>query len=128
MAAVSLKQINPERLYTVKELCRLLAGIGRGERLTSRTVCQWIKSGQLKARKIGRWLVTGQEVLDFLQVGQQKPESRPPEGPRAGDRTVAPSLSGCRTSEERENAAAMATAAFRADFVRRERKGEAEEE
>ena len=50
-------------VYTLKELEELL-------HVTRRTLYNWIKSGQLKAFRVGKeWRVTRDALEDFTQIG-----------------------------------------------------------
>ena len=50
-----------EKIYTLEELAQILT-------VTRRTLYNYIKSGKLKALKVGkRWRVTQKQLDDFLQ-------------------------------------------------------------
>lgn len=52
-------------VYTLKEIEDLL-------HVTRRTLYNWIKSGKLKAFRIGKeWRVTGEALQDFLDKGTE---------------------------------------------------------
>lgn len=53
-----------EKIYTIGELTQLL-------QVTQRTIYNYIKSGKLKAVKMGKyWRVTEEELKNFLSIDQ----------------------------------------------------------
>lgn len=54
-----------KKMYTIEEICDLL-------HVTRRTTYSWIKSGKLRANKIGkRWLITEKQLTDFISASEK---------------------------------------------------------
>lgn len=54
------------KLYTSKEVCAML-------KISRRTFCNYMESGQLKGFKLGRgWRISAESLQDFLEHGTEK--------------------------------------------------------
>jgi len=54
-----------EKLFTLKETAKIL-------RVSERTILRYLKSGKLKASKLGQWRIKESDLEKFLKLTQNK--------------------------------------------------------
>lgn len=55
-----------DKIYNVEEVAKML-------QVSTKTITRRIKSGELKASKIGKyWRITGQSITDYLKATEHK--------------------------------------------------------
>lgn len=54
-----------EKLFTLKETARIL-------RVSERTIMRYLKSGKLKASKVGQWRIKESDLEKFLKENSNK--------------------------------------------------------
>jgi len=75
MVIERLADISPGELYTLREACRVL-------RVSEPTVRRWVKTGRLRARKIGRdYRFLGSELLGARVATRGEPRPLSPNSP-----------------------------------------------
>lgn len=61
-------KIGELELYTVEELSELMG-------IQERTIREYLKSGQLKGRKLGkRWYISESALREYFEAGEPEPE------------------------------------------------------